>query len=344
MVAYIIRRLLILPLVITGLFVLVFGLYSLLDPYEKAALYVRDITELKNRNINELIEEYGLDDPPWVQFFRWVNQVLHGNLGWSEVANRPVVDAFKRFLPQTVELALWSAIPIVLGGIWLGQLSAVKQNKPIDHFGRVFAVVGWSLPTYVAGLLGLFIFYGLLRWLPPGRLSTDVSLYVSLSGEFKMYTGIITLDAILNWNWWVFADAARHLILPVLVLSYVSWALIMRVTRSSMLETLRQEYIMTARAKGLPERLVIKRHARRNALLPVATIAGLTIAFLFNGLVITETIFDLPGLGRWAAEAARQFDIPSLLGYLLFNSFLIVLANLIVDILYAVIDPRVRLE
>jgi len=133
-------------------------------------------------------------------------------------------------------------------------------------------------------------------------------------------------------------------VLPVIVLSYVSWAMLLRVTRSSMLETLRQEYVMTARAKGLPERVVIKRHARRNALIPVATIAGLTVASLFNGLVITEYIFDLHGLGRWAAMAAQQFDLPALLGYLLFNGSLIVMANLIVDIMYAFIDPRVRLE
>jgi len=203
--------------------------------------------------------------------------------------------------------------------------------------------VGWSLPTFVAGLLALFVFYGILRWFPPGRLGLEASHIVN-SDQFHLYTGIITLDAILNWNWFVFADALRHLVLPVIVLSYVSWAMLLRVTRSSMLETLRQEYVMTARAKGLPERIVIKRHARRNALIPVATVAGLTVAFLFNGLVITEYIFDLHGLGRWAANAAQQFDLPALLGYLLFNGFLIVMANLIVDIMYAFIDPRVRLE
>lgn len=158
-----------------------------------------------------------------------------------------------------------------------------------------------------------------------------------------MYTGIITIDALLNGNLFVFADALKHLILPVIVLAYVSWASLLRVTRSSMLETLRQEYVMTARSKGLKEKVVINKHARRNALIPVATIAGLQVAFLFNGLVITEYIFDLHGLGRWAAMAAQQFDLPAILGYLLFNGFLIVMANLVVDIMYAWIDPRVRL-
>ncbi|HIC96244.1 TPA: ABC transporter permease [Candidatus Bipolaricaulota bacterium] len=343
MIAYIVRRLLLLPIVIFGLIVLIFGMYSLLDPYQKAAVFISDVTELKNRDINDLIEEYGLNDPPWVQFARWFNQVIHGDLGWSETAYRPVTDAFKRFLPQSAELAIWSTLPIILGGIWLGVFSAVRQNRPEDHAMRVFAVVGWSLPTFVAGLLALFLLYGVVQWFPPGRLGLEASNIVH-SDNFHLYTGIITLDAILNGNWFVFADALRHLVLPVIVLAYVSWALILRVTRSSMLETLRQEYVMTARAKGLRERVVIKKHARRNALIPVATISGLTVAFLFNGLVITETIFDLPGLGRWAADAARQFDLPALLGYLLFNGFLIVMANLIVDIMYAYIDPRVRLE
>ena len=342
MIAYIIRRLLLLPIVIFGLILMVFGMFSLLDPYQKAAVFISDVTELKNRDINDLIKEFGLNDPPWKQFARWFNNVIHGDLGWSESAKRPVIEAFKRFAPQSAELALWAILPLVLGGIWLGVISAVKQNSPIDHATRVFAVVGWSLPTFVAGLLALFLLYGVARWFPPGRLGLEATRIV-YSPDFRMYTGIITIDALLNGNLFVFADALRHLVLPVIVLAYVSWASLLRVTRSSMLETLRQEYVMTARAKGLPERVVINKHARRNALIPVATIAGIQVAFLFNGLVITEYIFDLHGLGRWAATAAQQFDIPAILGYLLFNGFLIVVANLVVDIMYAVIDPRVRL-
>lgn len=342
MIAYITRRLLLLPIVIFGLILMVFGMFSLLDPYQKAAVFVSDVTQLKNRSMDDLVKQFGLNDPPWVQFGRWFNNVIHGDLGWSETAKRPVAQAFKRFMPQSAELAIWAALPIILGGIWLGVLSAVKQNRPIDHATRVFAVVGWSLPTFVAGLLALFLLYGVLNWFPPGRLGLEASRIV-YSSDFRIYTGIITLDALLNGNLFVFADALRHLVLPVIVLAYVSWALILRVTRSSMLETLRQEYVMTARSKGLAEKVVINKHARRNALIPVATIAGLTVALLFHGLVITEYIFDLHGLGRWAAMAAQQFDLPAILGYLVFNGFLIVAANLIVDIMYAFIDPRVRL-
>ncbi len=343
MLAFIIRRLLLMPVVVFGCIILVFSFMQLLNPYQRVALYVQNPAELKTVDFETLIERYGLNKPVHLQFVDWVSEVLRGNLGWSESVSRTVTGAFKRFLPVSVELALWSALPIVMGGIWLGVISAVKHNKVIDHLTRLFAITGWSLPTFVAGLLGLFVFYGFLGWFPPGQLGVAAATIVR-SPEFIQYTGMNTIDAILNWNWFVFADALRHLVLPVITLAYVSWALLLRVTRASMLETLRQDYVTTARAKGLEERVVIKRHARRNALIPSITIAGIMVAFLFNGLVITETVFDFHGLGRWAAIAAQTFDLPALLGYLLFNGILIVGANLVVDIMYAYIDPRVRLD
>ena len=152
-----------------------------------------------------------------------------------------------------------------------------------------------------------------------------------------------TLDAILNWRWDIFFDALRHLVLPVITLSYLSWALLLKITRSSMLESLRQDYVTTARAKGLRERDVINRHARRNALLPVATVAGLTVVALLNGVVITETIFNWPGIGSAAADAAASLDVLTVLGFVLFNATLLIIANLVVDVMYAFLDPRVRL-
>ncbi len=345
MITFIVRRLLLIPVVVFGCILLVFGMMQLLSPVKRLSLYIDNPNELKqlSENLDVMIHRYGLDRPIYVQFASWLGQVVRGDLGWSESAARPVSGAFKRFFPVSVELALWSALPIVLGGILLGSASAVRHNKLFDHVTRVFAIVGWSLPTFVAGLLALFLFYGVLQWFPPGQIGLDAAAVIR-SADFTSYTGIISLDAILNWNWFVFVDAVRHLVLPVIVLSLVSWAMLLRITRASMLETLRQDYVTTARAKGLKERVVIRRHARRNALIAPITVAGITVAFLFNGLVITETIFDFHGLGRWAARAAQTFDVPALLGYLLFNGVLIVVANLIVDILYAQIDPRVRLE
>ena len=343
MLSFIIRRLLLIPVVVFGCILLVFAVMQLLSPYQRLSLYISSPAELKTADPDELVEAYGLNDPAYKQFAYWFVAMMHGDFGWSESSSRTVSGAFKRFFPVSVELALWSALPIVLGGILLGSASAVRHNKLFDHLMRVLAITGWSLPTFVAGLLGLFFFYGILEWFPPGQLGIAAAAVVR-SADFASYTNIITLDAILNWNWFVFGDALRHLVLPVTVLSLVSWAMLLRITRASMLETLRQDYVTTARAKGLTERKVIRRHALRNALIPPITVAGITIAFLFNGLVITETIFDFHGLGRWAARAAQMFDLPALLGYLLFNGVLIVVANLVVDILYAQIDPRVRLE
>jgi len=343
MLSYIIRRLLMLPIVVFGCILLVYIVMQFMTPYQRVSVYISSPNELKNTDIDELVDEYGLNDPAWMQFGRWVATIFRGEFGYSQAAQRTVANAFARFVPVSAELALWSVIPVILGGILLGSASAVRHNKVFDHVMRVVAIVGWSLPTFVAGLLGLFVFYGILEWLPPGQIGLEASA-IMRTAEFVRYTGLITLDAILNWEWFVFLDAVRHLILPVFVLSFVSWAMLLRIMRTSMLEVLRQDYITTARSKGLSEKVVIKKHARRNALIPPLTVAGLTIAFMFSGMVITETIFDWHGIGRWAARAAQTFDMPALLAFMLFNGSLIVIANLIVDVMYAKLDPRVRLQ
>lgn len=345
MATYILRRLLMLPFVLVGVSLLIFALLQLLSPFSRLAVYVTDPNQLKQgpEQLQAMVEALGLDDPVWVQYGRWLNEVLHGDLGWSESARQPVVRALRTYLPGTVELALFAVIPVIFGGIWLGKLTAVHQDKPLDHAGRVVAIVGWSFPTFVFGLLMLMIFYGMLNWFPPGRLSIGAARVVN-SKAFTSYTGLHTIDAIFNGNWFVLADALRHLFLPVITLAYLSWALIMRVMRSSMLETMRQDFVTTARAKGISERNVVNKHAKRNALLPVTTIAGTMFAGLMGGVVITETVFNRRGMGSFAASAATQLDIPSVLGFALFNGFVFVLVNLIVDVLYAYFDPRVRLE
>jgi peptide/nickel transport system permease protein len=189
----------------------------------------------------------------------------------------------------------------------------------------------------------LMIFYANLHWFPPGRLS-DWAQQVVLSPGFHHYTTLITFDSLLNGRFDVFLDALRHMVLPILTLSYISWATFLRVTRGSMLETLRTEYVTTARAKGLPEHDVIYKHARPNAMLPVVTLAGITIVGLLGGVVITETVFNYPGIGSAAAQAASQLDVVTVLGFALFTGFILIVANLVVDVLYAFVDPRVRLS
>jgi len=326
-----------------GLSILIFSILQLLSPYQRLTAFIDNPSKLSVAQMEDLIRQFGLRDPVYKQYFRWLSNVLHGNLGWSEVARRPVMEAYFRYFPATVELFLWSVVPCILLSIWLGVKSAVHHNQALDHLIRVFSLTGWSLPTYVAGLAFMMVFYGWLGWFPPGRLSYSISQIVN-SAEFIRYTGINTIDALLNGNMHVFSDALRHLVLPVITLAYVQGAFIVRITRSSMLETLRKEYVTTARAKGLSEHIVINRHARRNALTSVLTAGGIMTIWLLGGSAVTETIFDYQGIGLWTVQAAQQLDVAAILGIALLDSLLIIIINLAVDILYAYVDPRVRLR
>jgi peptide/nickel transport system permease protein len=203
--------------------------------------------------------------------------------------------------------------------------------------------VGTSLPAFVFGLVVLMLFYAKWQIFPPGRIS-DWANIVVFSDDFHRYTNLLTFDALLNRRFDVFLDALRHMVLPILTLSYISWATFVRVTRSSMLETLRMEYIITARAKGVRDRDVVNKHARPNAMIPVVTLAGFQVISLLGGVVITETVFNYPGIGQAAASAAAQLDVITVLGFALFNGLILILSNLVVDILYAAFDPRVRLS
>jgi peptide/nickel transport system permease protein len=354
MTAYIIRRLLLLPVLLIGVTIIIFGMLQFLTPVERSALYVRDIPHTEGA-INGIIKRYGLDEPLYIQYWRWLvgridpvnNQriggILRGDFGWSRVGSEPVADLIKSRFPATLELALWSILPIIGVGLWLGVQAAVHHNGPFDQAARIFSIIGASFPTFVFGLLVLMLFYAKLQWFPPGRMS-DWAQMVLVSGQFHSYTSLLTIDALLNGRFDIFLDALRHMVLPILTLSYINWATFLRITRSSMLETLRQEYVTTARAKGLPERDVINKHARPNALIPVATIAGFQVVALLGGVVITETVFNYPGIGAAAAEAAAQLDVVTVLGFALFNGLVLIVANLVVDVLYALVDPRVRLS
>jgi len=342
MTVFIARRLLLLPLVGIGVTLLIFSLLQLLSPEQRAALYVTDPRQLLA--LDSIIRTHGLDKPVTVQYVQWLWRVVRGDLGWSETAKMTVARAITTFFPATLELTLYAFVPIIALGIWLGTKSAVHKDKIIDHFSRLFAIGGQSFPTFVWGLLLLMVFYGALRLFPPGRLSLEANLYVLDPEMFRPYTRLLTVDALLNGQVWIFLDALRHLALPVITLSLVSCATLVRVTRSSMLETLRQDYVRTARAKGLEEPKVINKHARKNAMIPVITLSALLFVGLLNGVVITETIYNYPGIGRWGAGAALQLDAAAVAGFALFSALLLVLGNLTADVLYAWIDPRIRLR
>jgi len=354
MTTYIIRRLLLVPLLLFGVTVLIFAMLQFLSPVERSALYVRDIP--KNQNaIDGIIKKYGLDQPIYVQYWRWmvgqvdplthkrIGGILFGDFGYSRTASQPVVQLIRTRFPNTLDLTLWAVAPVILVGIWLGVAAAVHQNGFIDQAARIFSIVGTSFPTFVFGLLMLMIFYANLHWLPPGRMSDWASQAVFLP-SFHHYTSLLTFDSLLNGRFDIFLDALRHMLLPILTLSYINWATFVRVTRSSMLETLRMEYVTTARAKGLRERDVINKHARPNAMIPVVTLAGFQVIGLLGGVVITETVFNYPGIGAAAASAAAQLDVVTVLGFALFDGLILIVSNLVVDVLYGVIDPRVRLS
>ena len=352
MATYIARRLLLLPVLLFGVTVLIFGMLQFLSPVERSALYVRDIPKNDNA-INAIIKQYGLDQPIYVQYWRWLvgrtvngerrGGILFGDFGYSRTGSTQVADLIKTRFPNTLDLTIWAVLPVLLVGIWLGVQAAVHQNGFIDQAARIFSIVGTSFPTFVFGLLVLMLFYVKLPWFPPGRLSDWASIVV-YSNSFHHYTSLLTFDSLLNGRFDIFWDVLRHMILPILTLSYISWATFVRVTRSSMLETLRMEYVTTARAKGLRERDVINKHARPNAMISVVTLAGFQVIALLGGVVITETVFNYPGIGQAAANAAAQLDVITVLGFAIFNGLILILTNLIVDVMYAVIDPRVRLS
>jgi len=354
MINYIIRRLLLVPVLLFGVTVLIFLMLQFLSPVERSALYVRDIPRNEHA-IQGIIKRYGLDKPIYVQYWKWLvghvdkvtgerkGGILYGDFGYSRTGGQPVVDLIRTRFPNTLDLTLWAVAPVILIGIWLGVQAAVHQNGLIDQAARMFSIVGTSFPTFVFGLLMLMIFYANLRWFPPGRLS-DWANQIVLSPDFHHYTSLITFDSLLNGRLDIFWDAMRHMLMPILTLSYISWATFVRVTRSSMLETLRMEYVTTARAKGLPERDVIHKHAQPNAMIPVVTLAGFEVILLLGGVVITETVFNYPGIGSAAAEAAARLDVITTLGFALFNGLILIVSNLVVDVAYAVIDPRVRLS
>ena len=344
MTAYIIRRLLILPIILLGITLIIFSMIWMLGPDRLLASYIKSPEALKTPDAKErLIAKYGLDQPIPTQYLKWLGNILKGDFGYSNIAKKPVQEAIAERLPYTLELAMWAIIPVIVGGIWLGVISGTHHNQPLDHGIRIFSLIGWSMPDFVFGLLILLLFYTVLGWFPPGYLSYE-SEAILRSAEWHKYTNMATIDSILNLNFGVFIDAFRHLIGPILTIAYLWWAYVLRITRSSMLEVLKKDYIRTARAKGLSENVVINKHARKNALIPVVTVAGGMLVSLLAGVVIVESVFNRPGLGRFTANAATQLDYFSILGSALVFSIILVLVNLIVDISYAFIDPRIRLS
>ncbi len=279
--------------------------------------------------------ELGLDQPLLTQYGIYITDVLSGDLGKSIVTKTPVIDEFITLFPATIELAIFAIVFATGIGIPVGILAAVRRGSVLDYATMGVSLTGYSMPIFWWALLLILLFSVNLGWTPvSGRMS--VMFYV------EPVTGFMLIDTLLAGDTGAFKSAVRHLILPAIALGTIPLAIIARMTRSSMLEVLGEDYIRTARAKGLPPLRVIALHALRNALIPVVTVIGLAVGVLFAGAILTETIFSWPGIGKWLVESVRRRDYPVLQGGVLLVACVVMGVNLFVDILYGLINPRIR--
>jgi peptide/nickel transport system permease protein len=335
MIRFILRRLAGLVLVLVGVSIITFAL-SQLVPVDPAASALGQ--NAREDQIQAYRKELGLDRPAAVQYINYVQRLLQGDFGKSIRTRRPVADDLRDFFPATIELSLAAMVVAVVLGIALGIVAALRRNGVVDAAARLFALIGGSLPIFFVGLLVLALFYSKLRWLPgPGRLDAVLS-------PPPRFTGMYTVDSLLAGNWPLFRNSLLHLILPAVTLGYFSTAVVLRMTRSAMLEVLGQDYVRTARAKGLRENVVILRHALKNAMIPVLTTIGIVFGSLLSGAVLTETIFGWPGLGRYATTSAVSLDLPAVMGVTLVAAVVYPIVNLLVDLGYNMLDPRINVR
>ena len=283
----------------------------------------------------QLRAELGLDKPILEQYRIYISNVLEGDLGKSIVTKRPVLDEFLTLFPATIELSVCAMMIAVVIGLPAGILAGVRRGSILDHTVTATALTGYSMPIFWWGLLLIILFSGILGWTP-------VSGRISLLYFFEPVTGFMLVDSLLSGEPGAFASAARHLVLPSFVLATIPMAVIARQTRSAMLEVLNEDYVRTARAKGLAPWRVIGLHALRNALIPVVTVIGLQTGVLFSGAVLTETIFAWPGIGKWLIDSISRRDYPSVQGGILMIASTVILVNLCVDLIYGLINPRIR--
>ncbi len=333
---YIARRLLNLVPVLLGITLLVFTFLHLI-PGDPALVMAGERSTPEQ--IEALREQLGLNQPLPLQYLTFLGNLMRLNFGTSIISGVPIAEEIKIRWPATFELSVAAMLIASILGIPAGVLAAVRKNSAWDNLTMSGSLVGVSLPVYWLGLLLIYLFAVNLNWLPPsGRLSIDAGF------NFKPITGFYALDALLQLNFNVLGDVIKHLVLPALTLSTIPLAILARITRSAMLEVLSQDYIRTARAKGLLERWVIFKHALKNALLPVVTIIGLQFGALLGGAILTETIFSWPGIGSWIYEGILNRDYPVVQGGVVFVAIAFVLINLLVDLSYAFLDPRIQYQ
>lgn len=333
--AYIARRLVLAFFVLVVVSIATFLLMHIV-PGDPISAILSD-RQANNPEVRAALERrWGLNDPLPMQYVYYVGNLVRGDWGESISRRTPVAQELRHRVPATVELTLFALAFAMVVGIPLGIVAALNQDRWPDHLARFITLIGTSLPVFWLGLILLYVFFFRLEWLPgPGRLDVGMKAPPAI-------TGMVTVDALLQGDWAVFQAALKRLVLPSIVLGSFAMGIVSRMLRSSLLASLGDDYVRTARAKGLGERTVVARHALRNALIPTVTVLGLTTASLLAGAVLTETIFSWPGIGSFAVSAALKLDYPALLGVTLIVAVIYVLVNLVVDIVYVVLDPRIR--
>lgn len=332
---YILRRILLTIPLIVGVTLLTFVVSNVV-PSDPVAANLGDRAADNPEIVAAFRQKWGLDRPLPEQYLRYLGGLAQGNFGTSITSQRPVAEDLAQYLPATVELASAAMLLALLIGLPLGVLIAAHREQAVDRVVRVLTLVGASVPVFWLALLALLLFYARLGWAPsPGRLDITMAPPPRL-------TGLYTLDALAAGQWATLRDALWHLALPAVTLAVYQLAFVVRVTRSSMVEAISQEYVRTARAKGLGERAVLYSHALRNAMIPTVIYVGLGFGGLLSGTVITETVFSWPGVGRYAFRASTTLDFPAIMSVTVVIAVIYVLANLAVDVAQVALDPRVR--
>jgi peptide/nickel transport system permease protein len=334
MLRFVVRRLLLLVPILIGLSLLLFLWIRALPGSPATALLGERATPAA---VAAVRKQYGLDDPVYQQYFRYVRTLAGGNLGSSVTTRRPVVDEFKDRFPATVELALAAMVFSVGLGIPLGFVAAKRYGSLLDHLSLVASLIGISIPIFFLGILLKYVFAVKLGWLPTvGRQSVLINV--------DHPTNLYVLDAILAGDFEAWWDAVKHLVLPAVALGSIPLAIVARITRAAVLDILNEDYVRTARAKGVAPRIVDRRHILRNAMLPITTIIGLQTGLLLSGAVLTETVFAWPGIGSWLVEAIEARNYPVLQNGILLIAIVFVLVNLLVDLSYGLLNPRIRVS
>ncbi|WP_413872856.1 ABC transporter permease subunit [Albidovulum sp.] len=333
MIRFILGKLLYLVPTFLGITLIAFGFVRVL-PGDPVLLMAGERGLTPERHA-ELSAQLGFDKPVWMQYLDFLNRLLHGDLGISLVTKKPVLTEFLALFPATVELGLCAIVIATLIGVPVGVIAAIKRGSWFDQVSMTTALVGFSMPIFWWGLLLIIFFSGILQWTP-------VSGRISLMYFFPPVTGFMLIDSLLSGQEGAFTSALSHLILPSVVLATIPLAVIARQTRSAMLEVMGEDYVRTARAKGMPPRRVVGVHALRNAMIPVVTTIGLQIGVLMAGAILTETIFSWPGIGKWMIDSISRRDYPVVQSGLLLIAVLVMVVNLIVDLTYGLINPRIR--